>query len=217
MDEHVEALKRALREDPSDLSAALRLAAALEKTGRFDEAWELLEKYDHGRALADLAVRNVACVLARLRKLDYHHARLMIDRLIAIRLHSFAAYLACQDRDDGLRRCALKALSTIEDASLSPSQMAEFLALEPREDEPSDKRERLRGMGRSLAQRVIARAGTAHAVALLPWLIPLLTCRDPQLAAQALEIVRRLTDRDGPPFDADLLARLLERNEGEAA
>jgi hypothetical protein len=61
----------------------------------------------------------------------------------------------------------------------------------------------------SFAHRLVDRAGTAQAVALLPWLVPLLTSREPVLAGRALELVRRMTDRDGPPFPVEALVKAL--------
>ena len=217
MDEHVESLRRALREDPSDLSSALKLAAALEKAGRFDEAWELLESREAPEALAGLAAQNSTAVLRRLLRLDYSRARAMIDRLAAIGQSRHAALLslACH-KDRVLRGHALKALAVEsrevpELRGVAPETLLDNL------DRPDptgpDRRIRWRGF----AHKLMDRGGSAQAALLLPWLVPMLTCNDPVLAGRALAIVRRLTDRDGPPFDAELLARLLQQNEGEAA
>jgi hypothetical protein len=63
----------------------------------------------------------------------------------------------------------------------------------------------------------LARKKQARVVALLPWLMPFLTSRDANLMHQGLEAVRRFTHADGPPLGPDLLARLLDGDEGEAA
>ncbi len=221
MDEAVEALRRALRKDPGDLIVATRLANALEKVGHFDEAWELLDCRDMKDALAALASRDPRGVLARLRSLDYRRARLMIDRLVAVghSRHPVLVFLASDSDDGPLRRIASRVIATAEAVAHTPDLMAQLLAYVPEpEDAPERKAAHLNAHGRSTAERIVARAGTAHAVALVPWLIPLLTCGDPQLAASALALVRRMTSRDGPPFDLDLIVRLMTKsNEGEAA
>ncbi len=72
-------------------------------------------------------------------------------------------------------------------------------------------------VARGRALRFIEQAGTANTVALLPWLLPFLALRDTELTTRALDVLRRLTHRDGPPFDADLLASLLREHQGEPA
>ncbi|HZV01549.1 MAG TPA: hypothetical protein VFF73_32855 [Planctomycetota bacterium] len=223
MDEHLETLKRALREDPSDLSSALKLAAALEKTGRFDEAWELLEPRDAPQALAGLASRNPVAVLERLRKLDYTRSRLLMERLVVLGLprHPSLVFLACQAGEDQvLRRQATQVLERALNTTVSPEELRHFLDTRDTAIDPPMANayvQEKRAAARSFMTRFLERAGKAPSVALLPWLVALITSRDPELAAKALDMVRRMTGSEGPPFDAELLARLLERNEGEAA
>ncbi|MEZ0230447.1 MAG: hypothetical protein ACAI25_17625, partial [Planctomycetota bacterium] len=129
--------------------------------------------------------------------------------------------LACERGDPLLRKFAARAVATANGLgadALEPDALGEIGT--PAETVSPGLREEFRETqvrARSLAEKIIERSGTSQAVALLPWLVPLLATRDPALVTRALEAVRRLTRRDGPPFDVDLIARLLKTDEGEAA
>jgi hypothetical protein len=217
VDEKLESLRRALRKDPDDVSVAVRLASVLVKAGRFDDAWELLDARDQREALVALATENPRGVLARLRALDYRAARIFMERLEALGLGGHAALVAVASEPDlALSRLASRVLARVR-----PDALGELRGLTPDRLEHS-----LAGrtgphasrQSRGLAHKLIERSGTKQAALLLPWLVPLLTAGEPVLAARALALVRRLTDRDGPPFDPELIARLLaKRDEGEAA
>jgi hypothetical protein len=84
VDEQLETLRRAVSRDPGDRVQAIRYAGALERAGRFEEAWKLLDGIDAREELATLARRNPGPVLERLRALDYRRARLMLERLASI-------------------------------------------------------------------------------------------------------------------------------------
>jgi len=229
VDEKLEALKRAVKKDPGDPAAAVRYASALEKAGRFDEAWELLSGADAGEALAALARLSPLRVLDRLRALDYHRARLMMEQLAGLGLpdHPAIVLLASAKSDDPiLKLLAQRTITASFDLGsyISPEYLnnrVEWGGFGPGfiDDRPAVRpiAERKRASARSFALRVLEKSGSANALALLPWLIPLLTSGDAALAARALEAVRRLTHRDHPPFDTDLLARLLEQKQGEPA
>jgi hypothetical protein len=81
VDEALESLRRAVKADPADVGAALRLASACERLRLFPEAWEVLVRRLSGaidapeddvilRGLADLAAKSPAPLLRYLDRLE---------------------------------------------------------------------------------------------------------------------------------------------------
>jgi thioredoxin-like negative regulator of GroEL len=191
MDARLAALKRAWMKSPDDVTAAIRLATAFEQLGDFDQAWEVLECFplepDARTVLGDLAEENPRGVHDRLQRLDYRNARLMTELLVACgqaRNPALVALASDPAADRKLRAFAAKALSISPDASASADT-------------------------RGFVRRVMEKSGKSQAVALLPWLMPLLTSGNPTHFVNALAAVRRLTP--DAPFDVNTLARLMTR------
>lgn len=218
MDEQVERLRRAARD--GDVTTAIRLAVELERSGFFDEAWETLaplSSIDDARAaLGALASHHPVPLLERLKRLDYRRVRAAVDLLIEVgqaRNPAILCLASDRDADGALRRHARRALATTlpRDRELAamgrvwpPENLGGMLEKDHRQ--PNVAR------WSRLVDRLLQRYGsTSHAPALLPWLLPLLAVRDPTINARALAVVRRLTDRDGPPLPVEAIARALER------
>lgn len=238
MDSTIRSLRRALAQSPTDFAVAARLSAACERAGQVDDAWDALAPFEQEGAgsesaaaragLGGIAERNPRWLLDRLVTLDIRGARILIDLLVACgqaRNPALVALAAHDSRiDRALRHHAQHALRTTFTGELrelsepTPEELRTWidesaLAQAPRRkhghEVPAQVLAERRERTRSFAHRLVDRAGTGQAVALLPWLVPLLTSHDPVLAAKALALVRRLTDRDGPPFPVEVLAREL--------
>ena len=243
MDSTIRALRHALTTAPTDFAVATRLASACERAGQVEDAWEALAPFEQQGtgvqraevrvALAGIAERNPHWLFDRLLRIDHRSARLLIDLLIECGQanHPALIALASDERVEVLlRHNAQRAVRTTlpidlrEAAEHSPenlrSEISGMLGIgrEPPhgfqipEDVLHARRERWRGS----ARQKFDRAGKEGIVALLPWLVPFLTAQDPELASQALAVVRRLTDRDGPPFPVEVIARELGRARNES-
>jgi hypothetical protein len=207
----------------ADVATAIRLAAALERSGRFDEAWETLappvrsSDDDVRAALGGIAARNPAALLARLMRLDYARVRATVDLLIEIGQARNPAILCLamnQGSDGALRRHARRALVGTFPRDRELDAMGKVWPPEKLDQmlEADERRRPVVVRWGGLVGRLLDRYGnSSHAAALLPWLLPLLAVRDPSINARALAVVRRLTDRDGPPLPVDAVARALER------
>lgn len=114
MDDELQRLRRAVRDDPGDVAATIRLATAASNVGRFDEAWSVLAPRDEpesDRVLVALAREHAEHVLGWLGRIDYRTARLSIERLARAGGGGNPAIvtLACHlGRDQLLRRGAAR-------------------------------------------------------------------------------------------------------------
>jgi hypothetical protein len=236
VDGDLRSLRRAARIAPADFSAASRLSVACERAGELDEAWDVLAPFEASDtpevrdeallSLGELADRNARWVFERLVRVDAQSARQIVDLLVRSRpsVHPALVALASDERVDRfLRRLAQRAVRSSVPTELReiaewrpealPLEVSRALGPGPERQHgfqvPGEvlqgRRERFRGF----VQRLFDGAGKEGAVALLPWLVPFITSRDPELASQALALVRRLTDRDGPPFPVEVIAREL--------
>jgi hypothetical protein len=223
VDGELELLKRSFRSAPDDVPLAIRMAGALERSGRVEDAWTELASFlarasNKGRAqslraaLAEIAQRHPALAVAQLCAARPPRAKLLAEALanegavaplVVLALEQGSALRELAERN--LARTlapAYPGLSSVDETERVLAERVDWYEVDGQLYGPSWRARRL---ARRL-EKPVEQAVEKRLVAFLPWLHVIRRVGFAPLAAAARDAFITLSGVAAPPLDVGLLA-----------